>query len=157
MGSWRIVIGYADSSFIVSLYATDANSEAAASASGAARMPLAWTEWHSLEVGNALRLREFRRLATDSETDEVLAAIHKDLDAGMLSRAAVDLSRSLARSRELSEKHSAAIGTRSLDILHVAIALELQASEFPFDQRQSELWHLASGRKALPQQTLSGT
>ena len=121
-------------------------------------MPLAWTEWHSLEVGNALRLREFRRLATDSETDEVLAAIHKDLDAGMLSRAAVDLPRSLARSRELSEKHSAAIGTRSLDILHVAIALELQASEFfTFDQRQSELWHLASGRKALPQQTLSGT
>ncbi len=146
------MIGYGDSSFIVSLYATDANSDAAASALSAARKQLAWTDWHSLEVENALRLREFRGLSTRSETAGMLAAIHEDLAAGMLSRASVDLPRALVCARGLSEKHSAALGTRSLDILHVAIALELQAAQsFTFDARQAALWHAASGQKALPQ------
>ena len=156
MGSRRIVIGYADGSFIVSLDATDANSAAAADTLSVSKMPLAWTDWHSLEVGNAVRLREFRGLGTASETAAILATIQRDLASGILSHTVVDLARAVFCARTLSEKHSAAFGTRSLDILHVAIALEMQATEFfTFDARQAKLWRAESSRPALPRSSLT--
>jgi predicted nucleic acid-binding protein len=50
----------------------------------------------------------------------------------------------------LSERHSATIGTRSLDVLHVAVARSLRAGEFvTFDARQRTL-ALALGLKVGP-------
>jgi predicted nucleic acid-binding protein len=45
---------------------------------------------------------------------------------------------------DLSKKHSATIGSRSLDILHVASALSINADRFlTFDDRQTRLAELA--------------
>ena len=45
---------------------------------------------------------------------------------------------------EVSKKHSAGIGSRSLDILHVASALSINADRFlTFDGRQTKLAALA--------------
>jgi len=41
---------------------------------------------------------------------------------------------------ELSQKYTVLFGTRALDVLHIAIALELQATQFwTFDDRQAKL------------------
>jgi predicted nucleic acid-binding protein len=44
------------------------------------------------------------------------------------------------RAQALAGKHTGRLGVRSLDILHVAVALELQAEAFlTFDRRQARL------------------
>ncbi len=44
------------------------------------------------------------------------------------------------RTAELSQMHTPVFGTRALDVLHIAIALELHATEFwTFDERQAKL------------------
>lgn len=44
------------------------------------------------------------------------------------------------RASELSRRHTPTLGTRSLDVLHVACALELQLRHFlTFDERQRQL------------------
>lgn len=55
-------------------------------------------------------------------------------------KASVKWSLALRVAGRLSERHSAANGTRSLDILHVATAKTLHAAEFVlFDLRQRAL------------------
>ena len=62
-----------------------------------------------------------------------------------------DLWEKLVREAEsLAEQHTPAIGSRSLDILHVAAALVLGATEFcTLDTRQGKLAQLA-GLKVQP-------
>jgi len=51
---------------------------------------------------------------------------------------------------ELSRKHTASIGCRSLDVLHVASALELELKNFlTFDRRQQKLAAAAGIRPIL--------
>ena len=46
----------------------------------------------------------------------------------------------LNRAAELSQNHTPKLGTRSLDVLHVACALELKLRHFlTFDERQQKL------------------
>jgi predicted nucleic acid-binding protein len=130
------VIGYADTSFLVSLYAVDSSSAVALSALVSHPMPLAFTEWHEFEAENALELREFRGRSTAAETAAALDLLRQNLQAGQLQRIYVDHSAALARARGLASLHAAKLGTRALDILHVALAIELKADEFlTFDQR----------------------
>jgi len=55
----------------------------------------------------------------------------------------------LNRAAELSQRHTPKLGTRSLDVLHVACALELKLRHFlTFDRRQQQL-ATAAGLKAV--------
>jgi len=56
----------------------------------------------------------------------------------------------LRRADDLSKRHTITDGHRSLDILHVATALQLEAEVFlTFDERQRKLAH-AEGLKVKP-------
>ena len=55
------------------------------------------------------------------------------------------------QAQQLSKQHAARIGCRTLDILHVAFALEIASAFFvSFDRRQRQLAK-AVGLKVLPQ------
>jgi hypothetical protein len=50
---------------------------------------------------------------------------------------AIDHAAVLARTLALMQKRTAATGTRSLDLIHIATALEIEAADFlSFDHRQ---------------------
>jgi predicted nucleic acid-binding protein len=67
-----------------------------------------------------------------------------------LARTVVKWPVALRIAARLSERHTAATGTRSLDILHVAVGKTLRAAEFvSFDTRQRALAALA-GLTAVP-------
>jgi predicted nucleic acid-binding protein len=93
-----------------------------------------------LEFRNALRLRVFRKELTRAEMDRTIAQMLADLAAGIYLRREPDPSQLALEAERLSAGWSAKLGTRSLDVLHVACALELGASEFlTFDKRQAAL------------------
>ena|SRR5258708_611253 len=71
---------------------------------------------------------------------EALADLDADFAEGRLQFADVLWRAALNRSAELSRKYTAKLGTRSLDVLHVACAQELKLRNFvTFDVGQQEL------------------
>jgi predicted nucleic acid-binding protein len=73
-----------------------------------------------------------------------LAAFQNDLEQQVWEVAALDWERALSRAEQLMIVHTPRHGARSMDLLHIAAALELGASEFlSFDENQSRVATLA--------------
>ena len=141
---------YADSSFLVSCYLLDANTSKAKSYLRSVGTPLVLNALQALEVGNAFELGVFRSLFRRLDAASARANLAQDLRSGRLVKTAVDWSLAFRLASALSKRHSATMGTRSLDILHVAAAKSLRATEFiSFDSRQ-RLLATALGLKAAP-------
>ena len=131
---------YFDSAVIAKLYVQEANSAAAIQLVSADTAPYALTHWQEIEVRNALRLKLFRREITTEELRASLAAFDEDIAAGRWQRPHYTLAEVHDRAAQLSERHAAEIGCRTLDIFHVAAALIIGLPEFvSLDERQREL------------------
>ena len=131
---------YADTGFLCSLYAPDAHTPRAIGRMKRQALPLAFTWLHQLELRNALRLRVFRRDITGAESQASLNAMLADVAAGVLATATPPLDDVTREAERLSAQHSSALGTRTLDILHVAAAVVLGLGELlTFDARQAAL------------------
>jgi predicted nucleic acid-binding protein len=129
---------YADTSLLISLYLTDAHT--AEAERRIASKPILWlTPLHRAEWAHALEQHIFRKQLSVREARQLDADFESDRAAGVyaetgLSETTFDLCIQLAR------RHAARFGNRTLDSLHVAQALELQAERFwTFDERQSRL------------------
>lgn len=131
---------YADSSFLVSCYVTDAHTAQAKAYLSAHSVPLIFTALHDLEVRNALKLGVFRGLFTAAAGAAAWANLERDLKLGRLVRTSVKWPLAFRIASQLSDQHSVLTGTRSLDVLHVALARSLRATELlSFDGRQRAL------------------
>jgi predicted nucleic acid-binding protein len=131
---------YADSSFLVSCYLTDTNSPRAKTYLLGASVPLVFTALQSLEVRNSFHLGVFRGLFSASEATSARANLELDLQSGRLVKKTVKWPLAFRIASHLSQGHSAMVGTRSLDVLHVAAAKTLRAKVFvSFDDRQRKL------------------
>jgi hypothetical protein len=111
--------------------------------------PLAVTHHGRVEIINGICLAAFRGYISAEATSDALASFDEDfaetryLQADLLWRAA------LRRAGDLSRNHTATLGCRSLDVLHVACALELGRIDFlTFDRRQQKL-AVAAGMKPI--------
>ena len=131
---------YADTGFLCSLYALDGHTARAAARMKRQALPLPHTWLHQLELRNALRLRVFRGEITASQRDASLNMILADLAGGVLAAASPALGAIMTEAERLSALHTETLGTRSLDVLHVAAALVLGLRELlTFDARQAAL------------------
>ncbi len=131
---------YADTGFLCSLYTPDAHTKRAITAMRREELPLPITWLHRLELRNALRLRVFRKEASGAERDASLNAILADLASGVLEGASPTLPDVMTEAERLSALHTEKLGTRSLDILHVAASVVLGHGRFlTFDARQRTL------------------
>jgi predicted nucleic acid-binding protein len=130
---------YADTSFLVSLYTFDANSATAAAHMRKAPDTLLVTPFGELELTNAIELRVFRRELTAARAKTALAAFESDMRGSVLTAAPLPAA-VYQKARQLSRHHTAGIGARTLDMMHVAAALVLEASAlYTFDRRQRDL------------------
>jgi len=133
------LISYADASFLVSLYSLDANSALAASILKRVQLPLPITPLGEFEFVNAISLRVFRKEISPAEAQTSLTLMADDVRNGVLSQKPFSSS-TVDLARQLSLKYSTRLGTRALDVLHVASALTLRATTFlTFDLRQRKL------------------
>ena len=131
---------YADTGFLCSLYCPDAHTDRAVTRMSRQSLPLPFIWLHQLELRNALRLRVFRGEVTPVQRDASLNVMLTDLSGGVLAVAAPPLAEVMIEAERLSALHSEVLGTRSLDVLHVACALVLGGSDFlTFDIRQGAL------------------
>ena len=131
---------YFDSAIIVKLYVQEATSPDAIRLAGAYAAPYVLTQWQALEVKNAIRLKTFRAEITAAEMNQSIAAFEQDIGAGRWHRPAYTTAAIELKADELSAGHSATLGCRTLDIIHVAAALVLGIKEFvTLDVRQGAL------------------
>lgn len=131
---------YADSSFLVSCYLADANTAQAKTYLSNITAPLTLSALQFLEVRNAIKLGVFRQLYSTVDATAAWTNLEKDLRSGRLVKQEPKWLVAFRVASLLSRQHSAMIGTRSLDVLHVAAAKCLRVGEFiSFDSRQRTL------------------
>jgi hypothetical protein len=95
---------------------------------------------NEFELGNALRLAEFRRLVPAGHAEKSLNALEQDRTAGMWRRSEIPVDEILAEGSRISAVHAATGGHRSFDILHVAHARLANVRLFlTFDSNQLKL------------------
>jgi hypothetical protein len=131
---------YADTSFLFSLYATDANSIKADPWRQANPAPLPFTAFHRLELRNGLSLALFQQRLTLPEVQAAWHEVENDCAAGLLVGWGGLWHRILVDAESSALNHTPIIGCRTLDLLHVAAAKLIGATLFcTFDARQSSL------------------
>jgi predicted nucleic acid-binding protein len=124
--------------------------DSAAVVARVAGRPLFYTPLHELELTNALNQKRFHGQATELQVNAALALIQSDLITGVLVVPPTIWQTHFQSATQLSMSHTSAIGCRSLDILHCALAADLRAVEFvTTDARQSRLAQ-AMGLSWLP-------
>jgi predicted nucleic acid-binding protein len=130
---------YADTSFLVSLYALDADSERAAAQIQKAKLPILLTAFGELELANAISLRLFRRELASSTVKAARMLVQQDVVNGVLLISPLTTG-IFVRATRIARQRTPQLGTGTLDILHVASALELRAGVFcTFDHKQEKL------------------
>lgn len=104
-----------------------------------ASLPLLITPLGELELLNALSLRLFRKEVDLTAVDGAYGLFEADLVEGVVQRAPLP-SDAYEQAARIALRHTSRLGTRALDVLHVASALTLNARIFyTFDRRQRVL------------------
>jgi PIN domain len=142
---------YADPSALLKLYLKEPESRAMAGWRKKVGDPLLVTHHGRVELTNGIGLATYRGIITDKIHDAAMAALDDDFAQGRYRQADVLWRATLKRASELSRQHTRSIGCRSLDIVHVASAVELEFRYFAtFDVRQQELARLAGLKVIVP-------
>lgn len=145
----RVDATYVDPSALLTLYLHQRESAAMnawrARAAGALRV----THHGRTEIVNGICLAAFRGYISSDAMTDALASLDEDFAQGRYVQADLLWRATLQRAAELSRQHTPSLGCRSLDVIHVASALELGFGRFlTFDSRQQRLAR-AAGLKAV--------
>ena len=128
---------YYDSGVLVKLYVREESSEVVARFLAERGEAVIVNHLHELEMRNALRLKRFRDEIDDGQLVASMAMLETDLAAGRLIRGRIDWSSVCVEAERLSAAMTASIGVRTIDLLHVAAALNQAASGLvSLDHRQ---------------------
>ena len=128
-----------DASFLFSLYVLDVNSAAASAKMRRAVLPLLLTDVGKIEILNAVGLRLFRKELRPAQAKKVYGLFREDIEQGVVQIVPLPAA-AYQQAEQIARKHTPLLGTRTLDVLHVAGALVLKADAFyTFDQKQARL------------------
>lgn len=130
---------YVDSGVLIKLYVREHNSAAAAGL--VATYPsVKLYPLQELEIRNTLRALAGRSIISDTQRAMAEHEFERDTIVGRLRRSVPDWQQVLQVATRLATEHTGATLARSLDILHVAIAIAEQAELFiTADRRQREV------------------
>ena len=140
---------YADTSFFISLYGGDINSPEADAVIRRYRPVFFLTPFGEAEFANACEFRVFLKLWTAADARRVRDRFLSHIGSGVFQTA--ELRPQVWRMAiTLSRRHTATLGTRGLEVIHVATALDLKPDVFcTFDERQRKLAK-TEGLRVLP-------
>ena len=131
---------YVDTSVIMKLYIREELSREASDWLRKNDEAIPLTPFHDLEFTNAVNLKLFRKEMTAAEAGIVFEKFNEHELEGIYHRPSINWPDVFLRGVNLSKVHTPGIGSRSLDIVHVALALSMGANRFfTFDARQSRL------------------
>ena len=132
-------VPYIDSGVLIKLYVREHNSAAAAGLV-ATFSSVKLYPFQELEIRNTLRALEGRSIIREAQRAMAEHEFERDVILGRLRRTVPDWQQVFPVATRLSMEHTTATLARSLDILHVAIAIAEQADLFiTADRRQREV------------------
>jgi len=130
---------YLDTSALLKLYIREHGSEAVQALVASQSLPLPIWEMQEAELINALRLKVFWKDITPEQAQTQIDLFEKRRRQGLYVFPEIGRTDLMHTFRQLSAE-TPRLGCRTMDIFHVACALEIAATEFlTFDQRQSAL------------------
>lgn len=142
---------YADSVFVVSLYRTsEGTSDRARREIRHTPLPVVLSPLSLLEIRNAFNMAIHRGEIDGEQRDAVLADIERHTVAGFFQMAQVSQTDIYAKAAELSNRHTPEFLTRSLDLMHVATALLVEADVFLSTDTRQRKAALAEGLEVKP-------
>ena len=128
---------YYDSGVLVKLYVREEFSDAVARFLAERREALVVNDLHEIEMRNALRLKRFREEIDDEQLVASMAMLSSDLATRRLIRAGLDWQSVFMEAERLSATATTGTGVRTIDLLHVAAALNQGATGLvSLDHRQ---------------------
>jgi hypothetical protein len=131
------MLAFADTGFLASLYLKESTSAAARAAIQSEPVVLPYTPLVALELRNAFNRAVQRGRITMAQRDALWQDVEADIAGGFLVPTPVASGPLHDKARQLSDRHTPTLGTRTLDLLHVAAALILESKIFfSFDDRQ---------------------
>ena len=131
---------YIDTSAILKLYIKEVDSISVSEWIKKNNEPLPLTSLIELEFINALKLKHFRNEMTSDDFDKIILMFREHETRGVYFRPVIDWTDVYTQAFDLSKKYTGDIGSRSLDILHVASVLFLKIERIlTFDERQARL------------------
>ena len=135
---------YLDTSVLVKLYIKEKHSRETADWIRANNEAIPLTHLHDLEFTNAVHSKEYRAEIASEEARGILSRFGTHESKGIFYRPSFNWTDLFQHAMDLSNRHTCQIGSRSLDILHVAAALSMKVDKFlTFDDRQAALASLA--------------
>jgi predicted nucleic acid-binding protein len=134
---------YFDTSCLVALYVPNDHTAAALRhRARAGRQPILFTPLHRLELRTTVRQCVHGGLIKQAAARQILRHIDEDLDDGTLIHEPLAWTETLRQADAVAERLAWTKPCRSLDLWHLAIALEIQAEVFvTFDNDQFALAH----------------
>ena len=120
---------YFDTSALVAVYVTEAHSRTARRVLRA-QGPIPFTPLHRLELRNAFESLVGRSLLSSIERDALSRQVEDDRQAGRLAIVALDWEVVFEKAGDLSALYTRKYLARSLDLLHVAMAVAIGCRTF---------------------------
>ena len=142
---------YVDPSALLKLYLQEPESRSMATWRSRISGPLIITHHGRVELINAIGLAAYRGVISEKVFHDALAALDDDFEEGRYLQADLLWRATLKRAADLARRFTRTFGCRSLDVLHVASALELGLRIFvTYDARQRELARATRLKVATP-------
>jgi predicted nucleic acid-binding protein len=140
---------YLDTGVLLPLYIEETFSERITKMVEDRSVPIPLNLFQEMEFENATRLKVFRGEITQRHVTQILKVWNEDIGAGRLIRRPVNWVQALDEARRLGTMVSAKTGCRTLDLVHVAIAVKWGCEWFvTADERQLKAAD-AAGLKVL--------
>jgi predicted nucleic acid-binding protein len=99
-----------------------------------------WTPWQRVEVFNSFCQAERAGLLAEGESRRVIRLLEQEVRMGYWPHVEFDWTDAVRTAGELRAEHSLSLVVRSMDLFHVAIAIELGAEALvSFDAEQNAL------------------
>ena len=135
---------YVDTSAIVKLYVREEYSREVSEWVRLRNESIPLTPLHELEFINTVKLKRFKKEMSGRQAESILTNFVRHEKLGVFHRPPINWAAMFSLALQLSGEHTPETGSRSLDIMHVAMALSIGASSLlTFDDGQSELASLA--------------
>ena len=128
---------YFDTGLLLKLYSFESNSVQAIALIQSHGTPIILSGLQQTELRNALHRKKARGEMTAPQLNKALKDLQRDVDGGVFQTPLLDWAEVWMKADRLTAKYAVATSCRTLDVLHVAVALQLGARVFgTTDQRQ---------------------
>ena len=140
---------YFDSSLLVKLFVLEPDTAKVAAFAAAIGKPIVFSDFQRTELVNALHCKEGRKEITAADVAKAMKDIQTELRQGALAWQEPTWKSVFALTVRLSSAYAATTLCRTLDAIHVALALSLGVKEFATRDHRQEALATAAGLKVL--------